>query len=128
MIELHHALGSVLPVYALVVMVVAAVAFVLRRWRIGQIVGPLSTVLVLGAIVICLVQVALGPLLLLTGHAPADLLHVMYGLLALITLPFAYVLGLRAKVNGGRPGIRDGWVAMGGFVLFSVALRLTLTG
>jgi hypothetical protein len=79
--------------------------------------GTLWTGLVIG------LAAALGVGVAITDHAPHDLLHVVYGVLAVGALPGA------AIVAGARTGPRQTVVwAVAGIVLVILILRLFQTG
>ena len=61
------------------------------------------------------------------GHGPSDPLHLLYGVAALLVLPVAMALGLRAE-GRGRIRRRDPWIGLGAVVLLAVGLRLVMTG
>jgi hypothetical protein len=70
-----------------------------------------------------------GGLLIAGGARPADLLHLLYGAAALVTLPIGWVIGSRRRA--GRPATRvrrDAWVAGASLVLLGLELRLLMTG
>jgi hypothetical protein len=69
-------------------------------------------------------------LLLLGGSArPADPLHLLYGVAALVTLPTAWAVGGRRR--GGRAATRlrrDVWIVGAAIVMLGLELRLFMTG
>lgn len=79
----------------------------------------------LGAVVVA----ALVGLGLVAGDArPDDPLHLLYGVLAALTLPVAWALGGRAAAGYGPTRMRrDGWLAVAAAVMLGIELRLFLT-
>jgi hypothetical protein len=97
----------------------SATALAVTRRAAGHffVTGALWTGVVVG------LAVALGVGLGLTDHAPHDLLHVVYGVLAVGVLPGA------AIVAAGRTGPRQTVVwAIAAIVLVIIILRLFQTG
>lgn len=82
-------------------------------------------------LVVALVALALiaGLLVAAGGDRPADPLHFLYGLVALLALPGGRALGGRLSVPGpaGRSR-RAAWNAVAAAVLLGVGLRLLQTG
>lgn len=80
-----------------------------------------------GAVVIgellMLGQGVLGILLLLTGERPADILHLLYGVLVALTLPAVYVY-----TNGRTTRNENALYALASFFIFGLALRAITTG
>lgn len=81
----------------------------------------------LGALIInegvAILQGLLGLLLRVTGSAPHDPLHYLYGAVAVLTLPAAYFMS-----DGGRQR-RDSLVfGLAGVLLVGIALRGIMTG
>ncbi|MGI8609393.1 MAG: hypothetical protein ACR2MY_09235 [Candidatus Dormibacteria bacterium] len=74
------------------------------------------------AIIAALLAGAAGVLLLVTGHRPHALLHVMYGVFALLTVPFAATLAARNPQRGGV------YHLVAGILLLGLAFRLAATG
>ncbi len=69
------------------------------------------------------VTAVVGLVLLSTGHAPNDSIHLLYGLLAVAAVPFAVSFGAR-RTPRAQLGLRlIGLVALGLFIL-----RLFMTG
>ncbi|MFL5673653.1 MAG: hypothetical protein ACJ779_01475 [Chloroflexota bacterium] len=77
-----------------------------------------------------MIAVASGLLLLATDHRPADGLHLLYGVVAVVVLPIGYVVGLRtARPETGRlMRQRDAWAVVAGIFLLGIAVRLFGTG
>jgi putative Mn2+ efflux pump MntP len=81
------------------------------------------------AVLLLLAAAALvGMAMLMSGSHPADPLHLVYGVAALICVPVAIWIGARS--SGGRASRlrRDIWTVGGGIVLLGLALRLLATG
>jgi hypothetical protein len=78
---------------------------------------------ILVALALVAIDLLLGAVLLAVGHAPMDLLHVVYGGVALVVLPVARWAGRAGDVRR-----RALWVAGGSVVLLGVLLRLLQTG
>lgn len=79
--------------------------------------------MVLVALILAGINALAGIALIASGHAPSDLLHVVYGAAALIVLPVARWAGRGADLRR-----RALWVAAGSVVLAGVLLRLGQTG
>jgi hypothetical protein len=97
----------------------SAIALALTRRAAGSffVAGALWTGLVVG------LAAALGVGVAIADHVPHDLLHVVYGALAVGVMPGA------AIVAGGRTGPRQMVIwAIAGIVLVIVILRLFQTG
>ena len=73
-------------------------------------------------IIAALLAGAIGGLLFVTGHRPQSGLHLMYGLLALVTVPLAASMAAR---NPRRGGI---YHLLAGVLLLGFWFRLTTTG
>lgn len=69
------------------------------------------------------IQVAIGIVLVATGHAPQQLIHWFYGAATLLTLPLAMVIGKRL---GGRD--EQVWLAGGAVLTLLFAFRAIATG
>ena len=75
------------------------------------------------------VEIGLGGLLLATGGRPADPLHLLYGVAALVTLPIGWAWGGRPDRAGpATRSRRDGWLLLATLILLGVELRLVMTG
>ena len=74
------------------------------------------------AITAALLAGAIGALLFVTGHRPQSGLHLMYGVLALVTVPLAASMAAR---NPGRGGI---YHLFAGVLLLGFWFRLSTTG
>lgn len=114
---LHDLYGLVLTVVAAVGAVAAIVSVVRPR------ILPLVRLYLLAAIALVAVQVAIGLVLVATGHAPRQGLHWLYGAATLLTLPVAMVVGRRL---GGRE--EQVWLAGGAVLTVLFALRAMATG
>jgi hypothetical protein len=70
-----------------------------------------------------------GLLLVAADSRPADVLHLLYGPAALITLPIGVWLSRRGRdVASAAPARRDGWLAAATILLLGIELRLFMTG
>jgi heme A synthase len=69
------------------------------------------------------IQVAIGILLVATGHTPTQLIHWFYGAATLLTLPLAMVIGKRL---GGRD--EQIWLAGGAVLTLLFLFRAIATG
>ena len=68
-------------------------------------------------------------MLLGTGSHPTDLLHLLYGPAALVTLAVGVWLSRRAAYAAAPvAGRRDAWIAVTAIVLTGVVVRLFMTG
>jgi hypothetical protein len=65
---------------------------------------------------------------LVSGSNPADPLHLVYGLSAILCLPILIVIGVRASPGHASRLRRDVWTAGAGIVLVGIVLRLFATG
>jgi hypothetical protein len=74
-------------------------------------------------------NVLAGGLLAAGGTRPADALHLLYGVAAVVVLPLGWTLGVRAGPSG-RPSRarRDAWVLAAGLILLGIEIRLIATG
>jgi hypothetical protein len=84
---------------------------------------PLVRLYLRVTIALVAVQVAIGLVLVVTGHRPAQLLHWFYGGATLIALPLAMTIGRRI---GGRD--EQIWIAGGAVLTVLFALRAIATG
>ena len=73
-------------------------------------------------IIAALLAGAIGALLFLTGHRPQSGLHLMYGVLAIVTVPLAASMAAR---NPGRGGL---YHLLAGVLLLGFWFRLSTTG
>ncbi|HET7028218.1 MAG TPA: hypothetical protein VFI28_11055 [Candidatus Limnocylindrales bacterium] len=78
---------------------------------------------ILVGVALVAIDALVGIALLAVGHAPMDLLHVVYGGVALVVLPAARWAGRSSDLRR-----RALWVAAGCVVLLGVLLRLAQTG
>ena len=118
MILLHQRLAVAATLYALVLGVWGVVSFFRGRGVTPNYRGAL----VIGEGLLA-AQALLGLLLLLLGYRPAEILHLLYGVLIPLVLPFT------SGVVRGRSG-RTRSLYYGGAALFIVglAIRATVTG
>lgn len=114
---IHDRYGVVLTVAA-AIGAIAAMAGLLQP-RILPIVRLYLRVM----IALVAVQVVIGLALVVTGHAPQQLIHWFYGAATLLTLPLAMVIGKRL----GRREERI-WLAGGAVMTLLFALRAIATG
>lgn len=78
--------------------------------------------LIIGEIVM-IGQGLIGVLLVLTGHAPADVLHFLYGVLVALAWPGVYVY------TNARAGRNEAAIyALVSFFIFGLAIRAIMTG
>jgi len=113
-----HAIGSV------VVLVAAAIYFVFALYsaRTGSQAQTLSK-LGLGVVALAAVQLALGTLLYATGERPAESLHILYGIVAVIAIPAAASFAFEAP-----PKARAGTLAGAAGLMLVMIWRLWVTG
>jgi hypothetical protein len=78
---------------------------------------------ILVALVVAGLDAVVGIALIASGHAPSDLLHVVYGAATLVVLPVVRWAG-----RGRDLRRRALWMVAGSVVLAGVLLRLTQTG
>jgi hypothetical protein len=78
---------------------------------------------ILAVLALVAANVLLGLGFVALGHAPTDLLHVVYAAAALVVLPATRWAGRSRELR--RRGL---WVAGGSIVLFGILLRLAQTG
>jgi heme A synthase len=115
---LHQGFGTVVLIYSGLMALWGLFLWLRGSNPSGGYLGAL--VLAEGVIVL---QGLIGILLLLLGHRPQGPLHYLYGILALITLPSAYVFGERATER------RDSLIfGLAGLFLVGVAIRGIMTG
>ncbi|HYM82637.1 MAG TPA: hypothetical protein VEY67_00620 [Candidatus Dormibacteraeota bacterium] len=125
MATIHWALGIATLALAVASLVSAAASALLgtrmpptaRAWLVDGL-----ALVVEGLVVVTALG---GPLLLATGHQPADVLHFLYAVVAAMALPVALGVALARGAQGPR---RDRWLALGALVLVGVAVRLIQTG
>jgi hypothetical protein len=125
----HQLLGYASVAVTLVLLVVASWSALAARTSSGvrdhrfavdrAILGLLAVVAIAGL-------VGLG--LLVGGGRPADLLHVIYGVAALVTAPVGYWLARRRAGQTSGHVRRDMWVVVAAVVLLGLELRLFMTG
>jgi hypothetical protein len=114
---IHDRYGVVLTVVATIGAIAAIVALFLPR------VLPIVRLYLRTAIALVALQVAIGLVLVATGHAPHQLIHWFYGAATLLTLPLAMLIGKRL---GGRDELI--WLAGGAVMTLLFALRAIATG
>jgi hypothetical protein len=114
---LHDRYGVVLTIVA-AVGAIAAIASLIRPRVL-----PLVRLYLRAAIALVAIQVAIGLVLVATGHGPHQVLHWLYGAATLLTLPVAMLVGRRL---GGRQ--EQIWVAGGAVLTVLFALRAMATG
>lgn len=95
----------------------------LLLWLMGR--NPSAGLL--GALVldegVVIVQAIFGLILLGQGHRPHDLLHLLYGLVSLLTIPFAYSMSAHGTQR------RDSLIfGLAGLFLAGIAIRAVTTG
>jgi cytochrome bd-type quinol oxidase subunit 2 len=126
-----HQLGAVAVLALTVGLLLAAVWSALDARRFGGARDHRFAVdrLVLAVIAAIGVTLVLGATLLATGRRPADGLHLLYAVLALITVPAGWWIGGRPR-NGGAPERirRDASVAIAAVILLGIEFRLLATG
>jgi hypothetical protein len=89
--------------------------------------------LVLAVVAIIGANDALGAALMAGGSRPADPLHLLYGVAAIVTLPLGWLLGGRRRPGPvAGPAVdrvrRDAWLVAATIVLLGIELRLFATG
>ena len=114
---IHDRYGYVLTVVAAVGAIAALVALIRPR------ILPLVRLYLLVTIALVGVQVIIGLVLVIAGHAPQQLIHWFYGAATLLTLPLAMLIGRRL---GGRE--EQVWLAGGAVMTLLFALRAIATG
>jgi hypothetical protein len=85
--------------------------------------------LILLNVAVVAANVLAGALVAAGGGRPADALHLLYGVAAVVVLPLGWTLGGRPGPNR-RPSRarRDAWVLAAALVLLGVEVRLVATG
>jgi len=84
--------------------------------------------LVLVVIAVLATNELIGLLQIATGQRPADPLHLLYGPVALISLPIGAWLTRRDDRGGGATRRREVWMIGAAVVLLGIELRLIVTG
>ena len=80
-------------------------------------------------IAVVVANVAAGTLLAVGGARPADPLHLLYGVAAIVALPLGWILGGRpARDRRPSRARRDAGVLAAGLVLLGIEARLLATG
>ncbi|MGH2699773.1 MAG: hypothetical protein ACRDJL_11345 [Actinomycetota bacterium] len=113
-----HAIGSV------VLLVAAAIFFVFALYsaRAGGH-GDILMKMRIGLVGIAAVELALGALLYATGRRPTETLHILYGIVAVLSIPLAASFALEAP-----PKARAGALAAGAGLMMVMIWRLWETG
>lgn len=111
-----------LAIVAAVIALVGLAASVSLRVEVGGARRWLDRT-ILAAIAVIALEGLLGLALVASGHAPTDLLHVVYGVAALLTLPLARWAGRSADLRR-----RALWVGGGSLILLGILFRLAQTG
>jgi hypothetical protein len=118
MADVHMAIGLAALALAIVGAAWSAVLSVRRRAGGRAYLGGLGAV-----VLVALAAALLGLLLLATGSAPADPLHLVYGVVAVVALPLA-----AAFAAGRRPRSQSLALLLGAAVEIGVIVRLFQTG
>src|SRR4051812_18256199 len=106
----HQLLGYAAVAVTLVLVVVASWSALAARRALGATDHRFAVDrAILGLLLVVGVDGFVGIGFLLTGKRPADLLHVVYGVAALVTAPVGYWLARRGGVRTPGPGRRDVW-------------------
>jgi heme A synthase len=117
-VTLHQNWSRVVLIYTLVVALWALFLWLRGSNPSG---GLLGALILNEAVVV--IQGVLGLILVIQGQHPAQGLHFLYGIVALLTLPVAYFYG-----EGGTER-RDSLVfGLAGLFLFGIAIRAVTTG
>lgn len=125
----HQLLGYAVVAVTLVLLVVASWSALATRTSLGTTDHRFAVDrAILGLLLVVAIDGLVGLGLLLTGKRPADLLHVVYGVAALLTAPVGYWLAGRGGVRTSGRGRRDVWVAVAAVVLLGLEARLFMTG
>ena len=125
----HQLLGYAAVAVTVVLLVVASWSALAARTSLGPTDHRFAVDrAILGLLLVVAIEGLVGLGLLLTGKRPADLLHVVYGVAALVTAPVGYWLARRGGVRTPGSGRRDVWVAVAAVVLLGLELRLLMTG
>ncbi|HET7471805.1 MAG TPA: hypothetical protein VFJ71_01650 [Candidatus Limnocylindrales bacterium] len=76
------------------------------------------------------VAALIGLAIVAGGSRPADALHLLYGVLAVVALPLGWLIGGRATPGAVTPPRlrRDTWIGVAAAILLAIELRLFLTG
>jgi len=85
--------------------------------------------LILLNVAVIVANVLAGGFLAAGGARPADPLHLLYGIAAVVVLPLGWTLGGRPGPNGRPSRVRrDAWVLAAALVLLGMGVRLVITG
>ncbi|MFN8378923.1 MAG: hypothetical protein U0452_09650 [Anaerolineae bacterium] len=117
--QAHHLLGWVALIVGLALGAVALYVGVIRHSDAT----PYFRRGVLAVFGLVLVQAALGTLMYALGGRPFEEVHLIYGVGALLTIPFFMYVEMTAKK---RPAM--GSYIWAGFLLAGIALRAIMTG
>jgi amino acid transporter len=125
--EAHQTVGVVAVVATLVLLVTALWSIVAARRSGGErdhrFAVDRALLLLLG---VTAVAIVLGGVVFASGSRPADALHLLYAVVALVAAPVGWWLGGRG--GGGRRSRRDGWLAVAALLQLGIELRLFMTG
>jgi len=113
---LHQRFALVILAYALIVGLWGLALFLLNRPPAG---GFLGAIVLAEAVVI--IQDILGWVLFLGGHRPHDLLHLLYGVVIALAIPFVWSISERGTTR------RDS-LYLGLTLLFMVAIAVRAIG
>ena len=129
MTEAHAFLGWAAIATSVAVLGVAAWSVIAARRSGGRVDHRFAVDRAVLATLISLAAAgSVGIARLLAGSRPADPLHLLYGPAALITLPIAIGLGVRASRGRASRLRRDVWTTAGAVVLLGIGARLVATG
>lgn len=114
---IHDRYGVVLTVVAALGAIAAIVSLVRPR------ILPIVRLYLRATVALVAIQVAIGIVLVASGHAPQQLIHWFYGAATLLTLPLAMAIGKRL---GGRD--EQIWLAGGAVMTLLFLFRTLATG
>jgi hypothetical protein len=118
MTSIHGGLAALAAVAAVGTLLAAGIL----GWRGGSARHWLDRA-ILAALAVVAADAAIGLVLVASGHAPTDLLHVVYGAVAIVVLPLGRWAGRSTDLRR-----RALWLAGGSVVLLAVLARLAQTG
>jgi hypothetical protein len=126
----HAAVAWAIAVGAAALLVLAAWSWLAARRSVGRRDHRFAVDrLVLVVEAVAALNVAIGVLLYATGSRPIDQLHLLYGLVAVVTLPLGWWFGGRPAADGSiSRRRRDAWIAVAAAILVGVTVRLFMTG
>lgn len=117
-LTLHQGFARVVLIYSLILALWGLLLYVRRSGPSGGYLGAL--ILAEG---IAALQGIIGLVLVVQGHRPADPLHYLYGVVAVLTLPAAYLF------SSGGTDRRDSLVfGLAALFLVGIAIRGIATG